>query len=116
NSTALRDQSLLLARQPAFRYLLHPNSGPRSDWATFTDAGRSWIKQLHADAARITDEDGHLLGDTDARAPSPSGPTADPGILVALRGEDATRVVARNGQLMLAVSVPILDPVSKVVQ
>src|SRR5579859_4398474 len=65
NSMALRDQSLLLAHQPAFRYLIRPVSGSRSDWATFTDAARSWIKQLHADAALITDADGHLLGDTD---------------------------------------------------
>lgn len=116
NSTALRDQSLLLARQPAFRYLIHPISGPRSDWATFTDAERSWIKQLHADAAQITDANGQLLGDTDAKAPSAFRPAADSGILLALRGENATRVVARNGKLMLAVSVPIVDPVSKVVQ
>ncbi|HZT42627.1 MAG TPA: HD domain-containing phosphohydrolase [Chthonomonadaceae bacterium] len=111
-SQMLQDDSLLLARQTATRQLI----GSDADRATFTDYARSWLKQLHADAARITDGQGRLLGETDTRTAFLADQTQDSGVLEALQGRIYTGVLQRKGRLMLAVTVPVADPASKIVQ
>src|SRR5262249_47267596 len=105
---ALTDKCLLLAHQPRLVYLRGANK------ETISDSLGEWLKQMHADAAVLNDQDGHLLGTTDAHKESREDLNAV-GVATALQGQVWTGVVARNGQLMLAVTVPVVDGASKVV-
>ena len=115
-TTTLRDQSLLLARQTTFKYLIHPPNGLRSDRATCTDTARDLIAQIHADAALITDASGRLLGETDTKTPYLADRAADPWVAAAMRGHTHTGVAVRGGRMLLAVAVPVVDPASREVQ
>lgn len=116
-SLALKDKCLLLVKQPALNvYILGANSATRNDWATVSDYARESLKQLRADVAVITDQDGRPLGVSDMPAPVDSALEREAGIVAALNGEICSGMVARKGRLMLAVSVPILEPVSRYVK
>lgn len=114
-SAALQNQSLLLARQPVLKASIGTG-----DPATVTDCIRDYLKQIGADAASATDQSGRLLAETDAPGSGPSvsaaGRSLDSGVEAALRGETWAGVVAHNERLMLAVSVPVLEPVSRYVK
>jgi len=121
-SAALRDQCLLFVRQPVLKALLGlhdpaimtPTGG--GDAATVADSLREFLKEIRADAALVTDQDGYAFGETDAPFQESSDYRREAGIAAALRGETWSGVVARRGHLMLAVSVPIFEPVSKYVR
>lgn len=124
-SATLRDQSSLLARQPALRMLLlgRPEDGSaasapekRPDFATVTDCLREWLGQLRADAALLTDENGKTLGETDVMAGQSSERGREAGVAAAIEGETWTGIVLHREKLMLAVTVPVLEPVSKYVR
>jgi diguanylate cyclase (GGDEF)-like protein len=125
--TALKEQSLLLARQPVLIACIGT-----SDPATVTDCVTDYLNQLHADAAMVTDQSGRVLGEVEATAreegrgkreekagdnKAPALRQSDePGIAAALQGQTSAGVELRYGRLMLAVSVPVLEPVSKYVK
>src|SRR5579871_372368 len=108
-SDALTDKCLLLAHQPRLVYLRGANP------ETIADSLGEWLKQMHADAALLTDQDGHMLGATNGHTADSKDLHTSPGVATALQGQVWTGVVASNGILMLAVTVPVVDGASKVV-
>ena len=102
-SQSLLAESLMLVKPSTTlkQYLQMP------DQATIRDIANDLRGQLGADAALITDRDGRLLGQTDSAENYMSDCAKLPGLLVALDGATWTGVVARNGKLMLQVSVPV---------
>ncbi len=126
-SRSLRDQSLLLARQPALmmRLLGRPeetagggtsDAAQKPDFATVTDSLQEWLKQMHADSLRLTDEEGHTLGDTEAKVAPVSGQSLDAGVKTALEGESWAGIALQGDRLKLSVTVPVQEPVSKYVR
>ncbi len=105
-SLTLTDQCLLLAKQRVLAAVIITN-----DPATVAERARAYQQQFHADAVLITGRDGRTLAATDAEATD--GVTdgvnvaQEPGIQAALGGHAWTGVVARQGRLMLSVSVPV---------
>lgn len=102
-SESLLAESLMLVKPSTTlkQYLQLP------DQATIRDIADDMRGQLRADAALITDRDGRLLGQTDSMENYKGDCSQLPGLLVALDGQTWTGVVARNGKLMLQVSVPV---------
>src|SRR5436309_1956391 len=86
-STALTDQCVLLARQPVIFRVLKTR-----DSATIADSVREWLGQIHADGALMTDDDGVVLGATDA-GKLPVNPDMQAGIERALAGSSWSGVM-----------------------
>ncbi len=108
-NAGLTDKCRLLARQPRLLYLRSANA------ATIADSLGEWLPQMHTDAALLTDQDGQLMGATDSREQAGKDYSREPGISRALDGDCWSGVISRHGQLMLAVSVPVVDGASHVV-
>src|SRR5688572_30365121 len=106
-STALTDMCVLLERQPFILRIIETR-----DSATITDSIREWLGKIRADAALVTDDSGGQLGVTDGL---PMTTNVDAGIKMALQGTTWSGVVMRNGNLALAVSVPVMRRPSKTV-
>lgn len=108
-NASLTDKCRLLARQPRLLYLRSANA------ATVADSLGEWLPQMHADAALLTDQDGQLMGATDSREQAGKDYSRETGIARALDGVCWSGVILRHGQLMLVVSVPVVDGASHVV-
>lgn len=108
HATALTDKCLLLASQPRLKYLRDAH-----DEQTVADSLSEWLPQMHASAALLTDQDGKLLGATDSAVVELRDGQHDPGVTRALQGQSWAGVVTRGEKLMLEVSVPVVDGVSK---
>ena len=108
-NAGLTDKCRLLARQPRLLYLRSANA------ATIADSLGEWLPQMHADAALLTDQDGRLMGATDQREQAGKDYSRETGIARALDGSCWSGMILRHGQLMLGVSVPVVDGASHVV-
>ena len=103
-SQSLLAESLMLVKPSTTlkQYLQMP------DQATIRDIANDLRGQLQADAALITDRDGRVLGQTDSTNNYKSDCAKLPGVSIAIEGATWTGVVARDGKLMLQVSVPVV--------
>ncbi len=116
-SQSLRDQSQLLARQPALMMrLLGRGDQSKPDFATVTDSLKEWLSQMHADGAEMTDQDGRVVGNTDGSSGHGVDYSKEAGVAAALNGSLWSGVSVQNGKLMLVVTVPVVEPVSKYVR
>ncbi len=116
-SRSLQDQSQLLARQPALMMRLLGRSEQSSpDFATVTDCLREWLGPMRADGAVMTDQDGKIIGDTDNGVQKAVDVSGETGVQAAMDGNLWSGVVERNDKLMLAVTVPVVEPVSRYVR
>ncbi|HLK61200.1 MAG TPA: diguanylate cyclase, partial [Chthonomonadaceae bacterium] len=106
-SRALRDQCLLLVSQLGTRHL------PEADWKTVTITAKEYVKEMEADRISLTDRNGQVIGDTGLRAPVAINRSHNAGVATALTGGVWSGVVVQDGKLMLVVSAPVRDPVSK---
>lgn len=101
-SESLRDQSRLLAAQPALKGYFQ-----QADAATFQDFADYWRKQLHADGVLLTDRDGRVLGGSHADTAARQDMSRDPGVAAALENSEWSGVVLHPGRMCLAVTVPV---------
>lgn len=101
-SESLRDQSRLLAGQPALKGYFQ-----QADAATFADFAQDWRRQLHADGLLLTDRDGRALGASGTEAAFRQDLSGDPGVAAALEEREWSGVVTHRGRMLLAVTVPI---------
>jgi diguanylate cyclase (GGDEF)-like protein len=98
--------------QPTFvAYLL--NSGgidAREHWLTVSDIAEQVRAGVGADTVVVTDQDGREIGESRVPSPRRTDRSRTPGIAAALDGKTWQGVVAENGQLTVAVAVPVFAP------
>ena len=101
-TSVLRDQSRLIANEPALRETVGTN-----DPATTLDYSRDCRRKMAVDEVIVTDRDGHILADTDGKTRTGEDMSADAGVAAAMDNHEWQGIVAREGRLMLAVCVPL---------
>ena len=101
-SESLRNQTRLLADQPALKGYFQ-----QADAATFADFAEDWRKQLHADGLLLTDRDGRALGASGTKITFREDLAGEPGVAAALNEGEWAGVVSRQGEMLLAVTVPV---------
>lgn len=107
-SEAMLNQSQLLARLPVL-----VGTVQTGDPATVMDSAKSHLETLRADSVLVTDNKGKTLCSTDAEIAPGTDSRKEAGVVKSLQGQSWTGVTVHHGQLMMAVSVPILEPVNR---
>ena len=100
-NVTLKQQCVLLAKQPVLKGVIGTDNP-----ATVLYTARGYRDQIHADVVVVTDRYGRVLAATDGTAPR-TDVSQEPGVRDALSQQPGGAVVARQGRLMLADSVPV---------